>query len=576
MADKSQANLLDELPISPMSQGSMAVNRTGSWKYLEPYFEDQTPPCVDRCPVQNDISMLMRFVENGDHEGAAKYILEHNPFPATLGRICPHPCEEPCNRKAMGGAVRIQAVERFIGDYALEHRILPDVPQAGKPIIAVVGAGPAGLSAAYFLRLPGHAVTVFEKSDCIGGALRRETPTFRISREVLSQELGRFEELGIQFELNQTLGRDFTLKELRRKFAAVILAIGQSRSRELGLPGDDHPAVFDAVKLLEANHRGETAEMGNRVLVVGGTRTAVDCARTLIRTGRDVKIVYLRSRKEMPAFKQAVTEATEEGVELELLIQPNRLIFQNDELVGVECVRMELGEPDPSRRRRVEPVEGSEFIVPADAVVTALGKELDVNDLGDSVEINGGIEVDFQFHTSLPGVYACGECVSSAATVADAVRAGRQAAHEADSGLKEGSYQPANPLKRRGASSEIAKFKNFNRAYHQTESPVPQKVREPAERIKDREEYVLSLKEGEVRREASRCFKCGTCVLCDNCYLFCPDAAISRRADGTGYDILDDYCKGCGVCVEECPRGGIHLRQVQCFTPDPDTVGDES
>jgi Pyruvate/2-oxoacid:ferredoxin oxidoreductase delta subunit len=291
--------------------------------------------------------------------------------------------------------------------------------------------------------------------------------------------------------------------------------------------------------------------------------------------GRDVKLIYRRSGKEMPASKLSVTEATEEGVDLQFSTQPVRLITQNNELVGVECVRTQPGEPDPSRPHRVEPVSGTEFVIPTDAVVTARGKKLDLEDLADSVDVDGGIRVDFQFHTSLPGVYACGTCVSSCVTVGDAVRMGRQAAHEAHSRLVEGSYQPANPLKRRGASSEVAKIKNFNRAYHQVETPAPLEVREPEERIKDTDEVVLGLSESDVRREAARCFKCGTCILCDNCYLFCPDAAICKRTDGSGYDILGDYCKGCGVCVEECPRGAIHLRRVEFLPPDAETAGDE-
>jgi NADPH-dependent glutamate synthase beta subunit-like oxidoreductase len=396
-------------------------------------------------------------------------------------------------------------------------------------------------------------------------------------RDVLGRELQRLKDMGIRFELNKALGRDISVPELRRNYAAVVLAIGQSRSRELGVEGEEHPAVFDGVQLLERIHRGESVEIGKRVLVVGGGNAAMDCARTLLRMGREVKIVYRRSRREMLATKAAIEETLEEGIPIEFQTQPARLVIQNEQLVGVECLRTELGEPDASRRRQAIPIKGTEFVISTDSVVTAQGKYLDVDELGDAVDLNGGIQIDFQYHTSIPGVYACGDCVSSGVVggdaVGDAVRMGREVASEVHDGLEEGSYSQPNPLKRRGASSEIAKIKNFNRAYHQNQPPVPLPVRDPEERIKDVSEYVQALKDGDVRLEAARCIKCGTCVSCDNCQLFCPDAAIVRREDGTGYDILCDYCKGCGVCVEECPRGAIHLRRVEYSNPDAESAG---
>jgi Pyruvate/2-oxoacid:ferredoxin oxidoreductase delta subunit len=209
-----------------------------------------------------------------------------------------------------------------------------------------------------------------------------------------------------------------------------------------------------------------------------------------------------------------------------------------------------------------------------------MGKHLDFDELDESVDINGGIQIDFQYHTSVPGVYAAGDCVSSGVTggdvVGDAVRMGREVASEVHSDLEGGDYIQPNPLKRRGASAEISKFKNFNRAYHETKEPAPLQVRDPQERIKDVSEYVEVLQAGDVQLEGARCIKCGTCISCDNCHLFCPDAAIVRREDGSGYEILCDYCKGCGVCVEECPRGAIHLRLVENLAPDSDSAGEES
>jgi NADPH-dependent glutamate synthase beta subunit-like oxidoreductase len=584
MADKEEPKERvpeEEVPLTAVSFGSTTVNRTGSWKYLEPYFEDQTPPCVDRCPVANDISELMRFAEEGNFEGGARFLLEDNPFPSILGRVCSRPCEQPCNRKAMGGAIHIQGVERFLGDYALEHHVLPVLPEINKSPVAIVGAGPAGLSAAYFLRKLGHDVTVFEKSDRIGGLLWQELPSFKVSKEILEKELGRFERIGIRFEKGKALRKDVKISELRRKFKAVVLAIGQGRSRELGVPGEDHSSVIDGLALLKRIQRGDELELGQQIVVIGGGNIAIDCGRLLLRMGHGVKVVYRRSRKEMLASKLAIKEALDEGLPIEFQAQPVRFVTENDRLVGIECIKTELGDLDASKRRQAVPIEGSEHVVPADAAVVAMGKVLDLDDCDEKLDINGGIQVDFQYHTSVPGVYACGDVLGSIIAgedaVGNAVSTGRKLASEVHTDLEAGDYVQPDPLKRRGASKDIAKFKSFNRAYHENEEPAPLDERPPEERVKDMAEYFKSLREEDVRLEGARCIKCGTCIQCDNCHLFCPDAAIIRRADGNGYDILCDYCKGCGICVEECPRGAIHLRRVTRATPDEaEPVGDPS
>jgi NADPH-dependent glutamate synthase beta subunit-like oxidoreductase len=584
MADKEEPKKVEtdeEVPLTAMSLGSTTVNRTGSWKYLEPYFEDQTPPCVDRCPVANDISELMRFAEEGDFEGGARFLLQDNPFPSILGRVCSHPCEQPCNRKAMGGAVHIQGVERFLGDYALEHRVLPELPEITKSAVAIVGAGPAGLSAAYFLRKLGHDVTVVEKSDRIGGLLWRELPSFKVSKDVLEKELGRFEQIGIRFEKGKALRKEVTISELRRNFKAVVLAFGQGRPRELGVPGEDHSSVIDGLELLEKIQRGEKLNLGKQVVVIGGGNIAIDCGRLLLRMGHDVKVIYRRSRKEMLASKLVIQEAIAEGLPIEFQAQPSRFVTENDRLVGVELLKTELGELDASKRRQATPVEGTEHVVPADGAVVAVGKVLELDDCDEKLDINGGIQVDFQYHTSVPRVYACGDVLGSIITgedaVGDAISMGRKVASEVHFDLESGDYVQPDPLKRRGASADIAKFKSFNRAYHQNEEPSPIDERLPEDRVKDMAEYFKTLREEDVRQEGARCIKCGTCIQCDNCHLFCPDAAIIRRADGNGYEILCDYCKGCGVCVEECPRGAIHLRRVSRVTQEEvDATGEQS
>lgn len=563
MADKKPEKITftspEELPRTPMSFGSTAVNYTGSWKYFEPYYEDLTPPCIARCLMKNDIVNLMRLIQNGQFREAAEYMLTFNPFPATLGRVCPHPCETPCNRKAMGGAVRIQSIERFVGDMALDLNIQPEAgPDTGKHI-AIIGGGPAGLSAAYFLRLNGHRVTVFERSDRLGGLLWSGIPPYRLERQVMEQEIQRILKLGINVELNKALGQDFTLKELKERFDAVILAIGLGKSRSLGIEGEDHPMVYDGIRFLEKVHRGERPEIGSNVIVVGGGNTAMDCARTALRLGAQVIIVYRRTEREMPAFKEEIKEAREEGVQFEFLTQPKRVLIENGKIMGLECIRMKLGERDASGRPRPVPVEGSEFFLKADTVIKALGETLDMDALKADLH---ELQYREDFSTDIPGVYAIGDCTGSGGTVGEVVRMGREVAQTIHEKFSERPFIGQEPLKARGANPEQAKFKMFNASYFTPMQPVSIGVRPPEDRIHDFNPFTEGLTPEEARYEAERCFKCGTCNMCGNCELFCPDAAIRLRPDGQGYMILYEYCKGCGVCVEECPRAAIHFRPV--------------
>ncbi|HSP06619.1 MAG TPA: FAD-dependent oxidoreductase, partial [Acidobacteriota bacterium] len=368
----------EDLPPLTMSLAATSWNRTGSWKYLEPYYQDLTPPCVHACHVGNDIVTFMRLIDEGRYEEAARGILKHNPFPATLGRVCPHPCESPCNRKEMGGPIAIQSAERFLGDYALDHELMPELPEATQPHVTVVGAGPAGLAAAYFLRLLGHPVTIAEADSKPGGLLWTGIPPYRLPREVLEKELNRFQKMGIQYRFGVRVGQDVPVQQLLTQSGAVVLAIGQTQTRALGIPGEEHPQVIDGIRLLHRIHEGRPPEIGDRTIVVGGGNTALDCARSLLRMGKDVTILYRRSRAEMPAFAEEVEEAIQEGIRIEFLAAPVRVITEGETLTAIECIRMKLVESDSGGRPRPVPVPGTEFFVPADTVVKALGEILDM------------------------------------------------------------------------------------------------------------------------------------------------------------------------------------------------------
>jgi NADPH-dependent glutamate synthase beta subunit-like oxidoreductase len=552
----------EELPPMTVSIGTTSWNQTGSWKYLEPFYQDLTPPCVDACKVGNDIVTFMRLIDEGRYEEAARRVLEHNPFPATLGRVCPHPCESPCNRKEMGGSIAIQSAERFIGDYALEHDLMPEMAPDTDMRVTVVGAGPAGLSAAYFLRRLGHRVTVAEAESQPGGLLWSGIPPYRLPREVLNREMDRISRMGVEFKYGVRVGADVPLEHLLLNSGAVLLAIGLTQSRALEIPGEEHPQVFDGLDLLRKLHLGIDPGVGKHVIVLGGGNTALDCARSLLRLGRDVTIVYRRSRAEMPAFAEEINEALEEGIRIEFLAGPIGIIAKNGTLSGIELIRMKLYEPPGGGRLQPMPLPGKEFCLPADSVVKALGETLDFTGLPAEIQQAHRIH-NIDYMTPVHGLFACGDCLGNGGTVAQAVRGGREAACAVNAWLMNKEYDPPNPVRERNASPEVASFDRFTSDYFRTEYPPASKVTHPGLRVHDFSEVRHSLSENEIRAEAARCFKCGTCTQCDNCRFFCPDNAITWNADHSGYRVRYEYCKGCLVCVEECPRGAIHQRKVE-------------
>lgn len=450
-----------------------------------------TPPCTDRCPVRNDWPLLLRLVESGDHARAARHLLHSNPFPATLGRVCPHPCETRCNRKAMGGAVQLHSVERFLGDYALEQDLLPSAPPATRGSVGVVGSGPAGLSAAWFLRRLGYEVTVYEKEDRAGGLLWSGIPSYRLPRKVLAREIERFARMGIHVQTGKALGRHVTMEGLRKRHVAVVLSPGLTVARRLGIPGEEHPDVLQGTGFLRSLHREDAVSSGERIAVVGGGNTALDCARTLIRQGKKVTVLYRRSKREMPAFKAEVAEALEEGVEILFQVQPVEVLIGDGQVDGLLCVRTSLGAKDACGRPRPVPVEGSQFTVRADTVLAALGEERD---------------------RRLPdGSFVCGDAAETEGTVAHAVASARETAYQVHAHLSGRSLEH-DPLRLRGVSPELALFKRLDTSGFRPVPPPTLPIRPAAERVEDFLEIHDGLGEEDVRGEAGRCFQCGSCA----------------------------------------------------------------
>lgn len=563
-----------EMPDLAMSLGTTLYNKTGTWRYLRPVYRNRTSPCNHACPAGEDIVQYLRWVNEGQYERALQRILEENPFPGVCGRVCPHPCESECNRAEWGGAIAIHAMERFLSDLH-EGRELP----ALRPIdrsgarVAVVGSGPAGLSCAYQLARCGYPVTVFEALSEPGGMMRVGIPSYRLPRRVLDREIAAIEALGVEIRTGYRLGDNLGWQDLK-SYQAVLLAVGQHRSRRMNVPGEDLPGVMPGLTFLRQVNLGQCVEVGPRVAVIGGGNTAMDAARSALRLGaRQVTILYRRSRNEMPAIREEIEETEGEGIQIEYLTAPIEILKANDRVSGLRCVRMKLGAPDERGRRRPEPVAGSEYVVNMDTVITALGQEAELSGLDVRTE-KGLVAVDSAGATSRQRVFAAGDAATGFGTVAYAIGSGKRAAvaidHHLDGRLspftKVSSVHQLPPLTEhvrvapRETDPTVVRFQDLNLAYFEEEPRTPQLQRDARERVRDFAEVNLGFGEAEAQREAERCFSCGTCNGCDTCWLFCPDVAISRQ-DHTDYWVDYDYCKGCGVCAEECPRRAIAIEE---------------
>ena len=582
MRDAPELDLVHGVPPNSMSYISTLPNKTGSWKYIRPLYRDRVAPCNEGCPVGIDIEGYMNLLREGRIDDAIELLLRENPMPAVTGRVCYHPCETTCNRRRHDGAVAIHAVERLLGDEALKLDIEP-APRVYPEHVAIVGSGPAGLSAAYHLARLGYGVTIFEAAPEPGGVLRLGIPEYRLPKDVLANEIARITALGIEIKCNARVGVDPGWDALDA-FDAVFLAMGVHKSQPLGVPDDNVEGIRPGLAFLKDVNFCGRPEIGPRVIVVGGGNTAMDCARTALRFGHDVEVLYRRTRAEMPATDEEVREAEEEGVVMQFLAAPVGVRASNGRLLGLECVRMRLGEADASGRRRPVPIQGSNFFVPCDTVLTAIGEAPQFEDLPGSLDHDAWAVKVGEFGASKKeGWFAGGDIIEEPHTVAHALGAGKRAAIGIDHYLrgkagdngtpldfatlrygKVGNapitrWRDDDPVDRNGAVNEVVGFDDLN-TEHFTSVP----------RHTDRRSSIEDSKRGfaEVNRglswghgldEARRCFNCGVCNRCELCLIYCPDLAISRRADGTGFDINYDYCKGCGICNAECPRGAMMM-----------------
>ena len=471
------------------------------------------PPCKAACPVGLDIRGYIEYAAQGNYEKALSLIEEKIPLPGTIGRVCPHPCETKCNRYDFDTSIAINGLKRFIVDTVSSKRGRKKItPRARtkEERVAIIGAGPAGLTAAFNLAKIGYGVTIFEALSIPGGMLRVGIPEYRLPRNVLENEIEDIQKCGVEIKLNSPIGRDGLVfdKLWQQGYKATFIATGAHKSLKLGISGEDTVGVYPGTTLLKKINLGKSVNIGDKVAIIGGGNVAIDAARTAVRRGsKEAIIVYRRAKGQMPAYREDVEAAEEEGIKIYYLATPSKIVGRNGKVVGVECIRTELGEPDESGRRRPILIEGSEFVVDADTVITAIGEVPDLSFLNnDTLEVTarGTIKVSNNtLYTGISGVFAGGDVVSGPATVIEAIAAGRKAAVAIDRYLSREILDSEEPAPRTIAPEDVD-IERFNKRERQKMAVLPQR-----ERIQCFKEVELGFTELKALTEADRCFQCG-------------------------------------------------------------------
>lgn len=525
--------------------GSSLANHTGSWRTERPVYLSRKPPCNHQCPAGENIQGWLFHAESGNYQAAWNTLVQDNPFPAIMGRVCYHTCESACNRAQLDLPVGINSVEHFLGDQAIAQgwKLPPPAASTGKKIM-VVGAGPSGLSAAYHLARMGHAVTVIEAGPLPGGMMRFGIPQYRLPRQVLDAEVQRIVDMGVQIVYNTKVSNVLEAKQAGG-FDAVFLAVGAHIAKRAYIPAGDSAKVLDAVSVLRSMEGEDKPLLGRRVVVYGGGNTAIDMARTAKRLGASESIiVYRRNRDKMPAHDFEVEEALQEGVMIKWL---STIKQAGESSITVEKMALDdKGFPQPT---------GEFETLEADSVVLALGQDVDlslIEGVPGMVVNDGVVQVNPQMMTGHAGIFAGGDMVPAERNVTVAIGHGKKAARHMDAWL---SGRVLAPI----AKTEVATFDKLNTWYY---SDAPKTVRPMLDIIRRQstfEEVQGGLDESNALFEARRCLSCGNCFECDNCYGVCPDNAVVKLGPGKGFEFKYDYCKGCGICVSECPCGAIKM-----------------
>ena len=568
--------------VIPISYGSTALIETGKWGFQKPQTSFMTAPCQEACPAGNPIPQFLYLATEGRYQEALHALLKENPFPGVCGRVCFHPCEKDCNRAQYDESVSIHSMERYVFDATA--RQVPDVQplaDGGDKRVAVVGSGPAGLSCAYFLSLLGHRVTLFEARKELGGVMRWGIPAYRLPKRVLKKEIQRILRLGIKTRTGVRVGKDVSLEELN-EYDAVFLSPGAQESALLGIEGEGLKQVLKGGDFLDRiNSNGKVAP-GKEIIVIGGGNTAMDVARSVLRLGSRVTIAYRRTRQEMPAIEDEIRDAEEEGAGFEFLVQPVKIALLRNNKVSVTFQRMKLGKRDQSNRRRVLPIEGECLSLKADGVISAVGENVDVSWMPESLLQKGLIDVGPFLSTHGSRLFAGGDAVAQPRTIVTAISAGKKAAISIDVHLR--GLRPEEIFSKIAVGNkdsvsmegylagisqdkwpkpkEIVSYDKLNTLYFERRqrAQMPKLDRDAA--LKGFAEVNTGFSPEEAHLSASRCFSCGTCNYCYNCYFFCPEGVISLDPVQQTKTVDYEHCKGCGTCATACPRHVVEMKDV--------------
>ena len=569
--------------IIPCSYLTTESNKTGSWRFLRPRYDEKTSPCSAACPSGEDIARIQMLTAQGSFKEAWETILMENPFPGVCGRVCYHPCEFQCNRGEFDESVAIHSIERFLADTASRYQLkfgLDKLP-AKKQKVAVIGSGPSGLAAAYFLTLLGYQSDVFEALPEPGGVLRWAIPLYRLPPAILNEEIFRLQDSGVRIHCGKFASRKF-LKEAKNNYDAIFLGCGHSHSLTLSIPGEDLPGVENALHFLNNIRRGDIPSLRGTVAVIGGGNTAIDTARSAVRLGARVILIYRRRQQDMPGFAEEVEMALEEGIEIRELETPVEIEWQKGDLV-VTLQEMQVTRENLQEKALVKPAGRKRKKIRVQHLFIAVGssaaedwynlpsRKREVTTFNNCVLVHRSREAVL--------VYG-GDLVASIKSVVHAVASGKEAAMALDVLFKEGLEAIESKLKsclvgngpslsletylggpREKRSHSIVSYENLNTDYFRFAPSISQPRLLREERLQSFAEINLKIGASLARREAERCFNCGLCNQCDNCQLFCPEIAVIRDHDPQGRHINYDYCKGCGLCVVECPRNAMVLEE---------------
>ncbi len=535
--EKIVFNNISEMPEAAVAEGSMMVNKTGSWRYLRPVYREKLAPCRKGCPLGTDIPRVISLITKEQFAEAWELVVTTNPMPATSGHACYHSCENSCTRIALDDKVGVQALERFLAD-RFSDRDFPysPAPKNGKKV-AIIGSGPAGLAAAWVLVREGCEVDVFEKGSAAGGRLRSSIPSYKLPVEHLDRDLDRLKSFGVKILLNVEIGKDRNLADIHHDYDAVIVATGIKSGQKKVFPAQAAPLAYSGFEFLRAVNSQEEPEVGAEVLVIGNSNTAVDAARSSRRLGAAARIVTMCSRASMSATGEEIKAAESEGIEF--LYQSDIVGSRIDsgkallELKGLKS--LEEGEEKSSG----DPyIPGSEFVLSADTVIEAQGETSSIAD-------------EIETFLTKENVFPAGDAITGSSSIAHAMKSGVTTAKSLLSAFRNGvDEEPDMPA---------FNLMGLNRDCFSKMSRVEIPAREIPEGFLDFSELTETISEANAVYEAGRCISCGVCNFCDTCMTFCPDFCIHRTADGYKVDL--DYCKGCGICAQECPRDVIDLIQ---------------